>query len=242
MSARIALFRAREEAAGSARRLRRLGFSAVRLPVIAIASCTIAPAKTRYDAVVATSAKAFLSEAPVDRASPLFVVGAKTAREAAARGWRLAAPPAPDSDQLIATFERLIAPGAAVLYLAGRDRKAALEAALGATRSLEIVEAYAAEARKDWRPAEARKLASCEAALHYSPRSAALAARLADSAGLSECFAQIAHFCLSRDVADALNSAGAGKVFISDAPDETAMLATLSRAARIFPSHRPSRI
>ncbi len=68
MCARIALFRAREDAAGSARRLRRLGFSAVRLPVIAIAPCVIAPTKTSYDAVVATSAKAFLSEAPIDRA------------------------------------------------------------------------------------------------------------------------------------------------------------------------------
>ena len=242
MCARIALFRACEDAAGTARRLRRLGFSVVRLPVMAIVPHAIAPAKTRYDAVVATSAKAFLSEAPVDRAAPLFVVGAKTAREAEARGWRLGAPPAPDADRLIATLERLTAPGAEVLYLAGRDRKGALEAALRASRSLEIVEAYAAEARIEWRPAEARKLISCEAALHYSARSAALAARLADAGGLSECFAQIAHFCLSRGVADALNSAGAGNVFVSDAPDETAMLATLSRAARIFPSNRPSRI
>ena len=151
MTARIALFRAREDAAGSAARLRRLGFAVANLPVIEIAPLPFAPAKTRYDAVIATSAKAFLSDAPVERASPLFVVGARTARAAESHGWRLAAPPAPDAARLIEALERLMAPGASLLYLAGRDRKGGLEAALGATRALEIVEVYAAEAREAWR-------------------------------------------------------------------------------------------
>src|ERR1700690_2957050 len=97
MTARIELFRAREDAAGSAARLRRLGVAVANLPVIEIAPLPFAPAKTRYDAVIATSAKAFLSNAPVERASPLFVVGARTARAAESHGWRLAAPPAPDA-------------------------------------------------------------------------------------------------------------------------------------------------
>jgi uroporphyrinogen-III synthase len=236
MTARIALFRAREDAAGSAARLRRLGFAVANLPVIEIAPLPFAPAKTRYDAVIATSAKAFLSNAPVERASPLFVVGARTARAAESHGWRLAAPPAPDAARLIEALERLMAPGASLLYLAGRDRKGGLEAALGATRALEIVEVYAAEAREAWSPAEVRALAASAAALHYSAQSAALAARLAEAAELSGRFAAMAHICLSEDVAEPLKAIGAAQLFVADAPDEAALLATLSHAARVFPS------
>jgi uroporphyrinogen-III synthase len=238
MKARIALFRAREDAAGTAARLRRLGFAVANLPVIEFAPRPFAPAKTRYEAVVATSAKAFLSDAPVEKASPLFVVGVRTARAAESRGWRLAAPPAPDAARLVEALGRQTAPGASVLYLAGRDRKSALEAALGATRALEIVEAYAAEARESWSRGEIRALAACEAGLHYSARSAALAARLAEAAGLSGRFAAMAHVCLSEDVAEPLRAIGAARVFVAEAPEEAALLATLSHAARVFPSDR----
>lgn len=230
-AARIALFRAREDAAGSAARLRRIGFSVACLPVIEIAPRPFTPAKPRYDAVIATSAKAFLSDSAVDRTSPLFVVGARTARAAESRGWRLAAPPAADVDRLIDALERQTASGASILYIAGRDRKGALEAALGATRALEVVEAYAAEPRKGWGPAEVRALASSAAALHYSPRSAALAVRFAEAAGLSERFATIAHVCLSKDVADPLKAIRAAHVFVAATPDEPALFAALSRAS-----------
>jgi uroporphyrinogen-III synthase len=232
MAARIALFRARDDAAGSARRLQRLGFSVARLPVIKIAPLAFKPARKRYDAVVATSAKAFLRDAPLDSASPLFVVGAKTARAADLRGWRLAAPPASDVERLIETLERETMLGASLLYLTGRDRKGALEAALGATRDLEVVETYAAEARNEWSAAEAQALASCGAALHYSPRSAALAGRLAEAAGLSQHFGSMPHVCLSREVAEPLEAIGASRLFVAPSPDEPALLKTLSPALR----------
>jgi uroporphyrinogen-III synthase len=233
MAARIALFRARENAAASAARLRRIGFSVASLPVIEVAPRAHNPAKTRYDAVIATSAKAFIGDCPVDRASPLFVVGVTTARGAQARGWRLAAPPAPNVERLIDAFERETASGANLLYLAGRDRKDAVEAALGGTRVLEVVEVYAAEARKRWRAAEVRALASCDAALHYSPRSAALAARLAEAAGVSAVFLAMQHFCLSRGVAEPLEAIGA-HVVVAETPDEPALFAALSQVrARI---------
>ena len=168
MTARVALFRAREDARASAARLRRLGFSVACLPVIEIKARAVQPRQARYDAIVATSDKAFLSDAPCLRSSPLYVVGARTAREAEARGWRLASPPAPAAAELIDTLMRRLRPGASVLYLAGRDRKGAVETALGEEFALEIVETYAAEARSSWRPAEARALATCVAALHYS--------------------------------------------------------------------------
>ncbi len=238
----VALFRARDDAARSAARLGRLGWSVACLPVTEIAPLPIAPASARYDAVVATSARAFLVDPPIEASSPLYVVGARAARAAEARGWRIAAPPEPDAERLIERLRRDIRAGAKALYLAGRDRKPALEAALGAFCALEVVEAYAAEARAEWRPAEARALAACAVGLHYSRRSAALAARLAGRAGAAVHFAGMRHVCLSDDVAEPLRAIGAARIFIAERPDEAALFATLSGAQPVFHSHGASRI
>ena len=96
----VALFRERKDANASAARLRRLGFSVACLPVIEIRTRPVQPQRSHYDAVVATSDKAFHDDGPLDTSSPLYVVGARTGRAAAARGWRLASPPAPDADDL----------------------------------------------------------------------------------------------------------------------------------------------
>ncbi len=242
MTARVALFRARDDAAGSAARVRRLGLSVACLPATETAPLRFTTAKARYDAIIASSAKAFLSDAPSDKASPLYVVGARTARAAEARGWRLASPPAPTAERLIGILKSRLAPRASVLYLAGRDRKSALEADLSGFCALEIVEAYAAEARGSWRPAEVRSLASCVAALHYSRRSATLAARLAQASGVAGHFLTMRHVCLSPDVAEPLEAIGAGHIRVADAPDEPALLAALSLGVRGFPSHWASRI
>jgi uroporphyrinogen-III synthase len=242
MTARIALFRSRGDAAGSAVRLRRLGLSVACLPAIEVTPLGFTPARARYDAVVATSARAFLNDAASDKTIPLYVVGVRTARAAKARGWRLAAPPAPDAAGLNGTIKTRLAPGASVLYLAGRDRKSALESALAGFCVVEVVEAYAAIARDAWRPGEVRALASCVAALHYSRRSAALAAILAQKAGLAAHFLTMRHICLSRDVAEPLEALGAARVFVADALDERALFATLSRALRGFSSRKASRI
>ena len=129
-----------------------------------------------------------------------------------------------------------------MLYLAGRDRKGAIEAALSERFALEIVEAYAAEARLSWRPAEARALASCVAALHYSRRSAALAAELAKISGEAERFLELRHFCLSGDVAEPLAALGAAHIAIAETPDEAGLFHALSRDLRGFPSLGASRI
>ncbi len=239
---RVALFRAREDAAGSAARLSRLGFAVASLPAIECVPLAFALRRARYDAVIATSGKAFASDALADRASPLFVAGARTARAAEARGWRLAAEPAPDSARLVEILKETIPPGAAVLYLAGRDRKPTLEAALGGFCALEIVEAYVVEARKRWRRAEIRALDACAAALHYSRRSAFIAAELAETAGAGARFRLMSHVCLSDDVASPLAAFGAADIRIAAKPEEAALFATLMGAAPLFPSLSPSRI
>src|SRR5262249_36975269 len=158
---------------------------------------TAHPGHDRYDAFVATSARALACSPPPQGAAPLYVVGARTARAAQASGWRLAPPPAPDAAGLVETLRRDLPPGARVAYLAGRDRKPTLEAALRDSCVLEVIETYAARARASWDAAEIRALASCSAALHYSRRSAALAGRLAEASRLAERFLALRHVCLS---------------------------------------------
>jgi uroporphyrinogen-III synthase len=236
---RIALFRERRDANASAARLRRFGFSAVCLPVIEIQTSPVRPRRTRYDAVVATSDKAFHADCPSDTSSPLYAVGARTGHAAEALGWRLASPPARDADELVRTLAGALKPGASVLYLAGRNRKEAIEAALS---GVEIVEAYTAEARAAWRPAEARSLASCVAALHYSRRSAGLAAALAKTAGMKACFLKLKHVCMSRDVAEPLQEIGATRIEIAETPDEAGLFRRLRQERGGFPSRGSSRI
>lgn len=242
MTARVALFRARQDARVSAARLRRLGFSVACLPAIEIRAQAVRPRQSRYDAVVATSDKAFLGDGPCDKSSPLYVVGARTGRAAQARGWRLAAPPARRAAELIERLTSALRTNASVLYLAARDRKGAIEAALSGTFALETVEAYAAEARLSWRPREARALASCVAALHYSHRSAALAAELAKVSGEAERFRELRHFCLSGDVAEPLKALGAARIAVAETPDEAGLFHVLCRDLRGFPSLGTSRI
>jgi uroporphyrinogen-III synthase len=238
----IALFRERTDASATAARLRRLGCSVACLPAIEIRTSPVRPQRPRYDAVIATSDKAFHADGSPDTSSPLYVVGARTGRAAEARGWRLALPPALDADQLIKTLSGALKPRASVLYLAGRDRKEVIEAALTVAFSLEVVEAYAAEAREAWRPAEARALASCVAALHYSRRSASLAAALAKAAGAEAAFLALNHVCLSRDVAEPLQAVGATRVAIAETPDEAALFRRLREALGGFASLESSRI
>jgi uroporphyrinogen-III synthase len=242
MRARVALFRARRDAAVSAARLRRLGFSVVCLPAIEIRPRAIRPGRSRYDAVVASSGAAFLGEGPSDTSSPLIVVGARTGRAAKARGWRLAFPPAPDAARLTEILKSALKPGASVLYLAGRDRKDTIEAALETAFALEVVEVYAAEPREAWRPAEARALASCAAALHYSRRSAGLAAALAKGSGAESHFLELMHVCLSRDVAEPLEAAGAARIATAETPDEAGLFRALCGRLCGFPSIGASRI
>jgi uroporphyrinogen-III synthase len=224
--ATVALFRAEGDAAETADRLAALGFACVRLPAIEPRPLAAAPRLGRYDAVLATSANAFLASPPVAPGAPLFVVGSRAGRAAEAAGWRLGAPPAPDAEALAATLVQRLAPGARLLYLAGRDRKPVLEAALAGVYALETAEVYVAEARPAWPTQEARALRDANAALHYSRRSAAQAAELAERSGVAAPFRALRHVCLSQDVAEPIVALG-GETVVAATPDEPALLAAL---------------
>ena len=231
----VALLRAREDAVRSAALLRAHGFDVALAPATWVRPTGAAPPAARFDAVAATSAKAIALLAPAARGAifglPLYVVGGRAADAAAATGLALAQPPAPNVAALSATLSERLAPQARVLYLAGRDRKPALEAALreiGARTTL--LDVYVAEARDAWSEGEAGALAACEAVLHYSRRAAVLAVALAARAGLNARFGAMAHVCLSEDVAEPLRDAGWPRVVCADAPTEARLVAALEGA------------
>ena len=152
----------------------------------------------------------------------------KRAREA---GLALAGEPAADASALAERLVRTLPPGARLLYLAGRDRKPALEAALAAAGLVvHAVELYAADAREAWSAREAGAVAGCDGALHYSRRTAALSLALAARAGLAERFRALLHVCLSAEVAEPLAADGATRIAVAAAPDEAHLLAALERA------------
>jgi uroporphyrinogen-III synthase len=161
---------------------------------------------------------------------PFFAVGARTAeaaRLAGATQVRQGAGSAHDLADLIAAE----APARSrILYLAGRVRKADLEQELEARGLIVLVqETYTVQALDTMPASLVDLLRSQEPAvmLHYSRRSAEVAVELAAAVGLTESFQGLSHRTLSKDVAEALQRAGAKDVIVSVRPDEDSLFATL---------------
>lgn len=219
----VALFRVAEDAAATCERLAARGFEAALAPVTQIVALANAPPAGPFDFAVATSAKAFAFGAGATLGGlPLFVVGEKTAQAARRAGLD----PSAAADDVAAL--RALLPQGRALYLAGRDRKPDLEAALAGR--VAVVEVYAAQARAGWRPEEAEGVACATAALHYSARGAALAAALAARAGVGPAFLRLTHVCLSRETAAPLAGAGAARALWPRRPTEEALLDVLESA------------
>ena len=235
MVRRIALMRAEDDSEATAAELAARGFEAVIAPAIEIRALPTAPPQERFDALIATSPRAIWALSEADRARlapiPLHVAGARAARAAREAGIALIGEPADAAGALAERLARTSPPGARLLYLAGRDRKPTLEAALAAAGFfVQAVELYAAEAREAWSAREASAVAGCDGALHYSRRTAALAVGLAARAGLAERFRALLHVCLSADVGEPLAADGARRIVAAAVPDEAHLLAALERA------------
>lgn len=233
---RILLTRAEADAAGTAAILERRGHEAVLAPVTEIRPTGAAWPPGRFDGVVATSRHALAAPgAEIDRGLPVFAVGQSTAAAARAAGFRDVRIGAGDAAGLAGLLRLTLPRPARLLYLAGRDRKAALEPALGAAGyEVSTVEVYAAEAVVAWPAAalDALREHRIDAVLHYSRRSADLAVALAHRAGLEDAFLLLRHICLSGDCAEILMERRAASVAIADRPDEEALLAALDAARR----------
>jgi len=223
----ILILRAEEDALRTAEKLRQCGFNSILSPVIKIyATHTKAP-KAEYDALIASSAKAFETADEIDCFSHLTVhaVGAKTAMSARNKGF---------DPEIVAGNAEAILPlllqkyhkPTHFLYLAGRDRQSFLEDGLQqAGHIITLHEVYKAEAAQRLTQ-EAENLLrgnQLSAALHYSKRSVEIFIQLVAKAQLSANLNNIDHFALSKDVAHPLELMQLS-AYVADKPNETQLL------------------
>ena len=222
----VALFRARDDARASAAALQPRGVAVALAPVTEVVATGAAAPEGPFAFALASSAHALALASPealtAARGLPLYVVGGKTAA-AAARVGLAAHMTAPDVAALVPAL-----PEGRALYLAGRDRKPDLEAALAGR--LAVVVVYEARARAGWDEDEARGVAAASAALHYSERSAELAIRFAEQAGCAAAFRRLPHVCLSRAVAEKLAAFGVTRALWPQTPAQEPLFDTLEAA------------
>ncbi len=230
---RILVTRPDPDAERTAAALAARGHAAVPAPVTAIRRQAAVLPSGPVQALAATSHHAFGDlGADFERFLPVYAVGRRTAEAARAAGFRDVRTGTGDASGLGDLLRLTLPRPARLIYLAGRDRKPALEEAMSAAGyEASVVETYAAEALAEWPPAVVEALRSSdteiEAALHYSRRSAELALSLADRAGLTDAFLRLRHVCLSEDCAEPLRARGAPAVAVAARPDEDALLALL---------------
>ncbi|ATQ67578.1 MULTISPECIES: uroporphyrinogen-III synthase [Methylosinus] len=240
---RVLVTRARDDAERTAEKLRRLGHEPILAPVTEIVATGAAIPRESFDAVLATSARA-LRHAGEDvetlRDVPLYVVGARTAEAARARGLHVEAS-ASDVAGLIALLRERFPTPRRFLYLAGRDRKDALEEFLRScgheTRVVEIYHAQETAAL----PADALAAMACgeiDVVLHYSARSAALFLALTQGRVEARRIEAVAHLALSADVARVLRGAGCTHVRVASSPNEDSLLQS-SRAPPVVSRRAP---
>nr|WP_255679632.1 uroporphyrinogen-III synthase [Methylocystis sp. WRRC1] len=222
--------RAREDAARTSEKLRALGFEPVLSPVLEIVATEATIPSGEYDAVLASSAKGVECAGNISAllGMPLHAVGAKTAKAAETRGWR------PDivagnAEAILPLLLARYAQPAHFLYLAGRDRQAALEAGLRAAghrvTAIDVYEARAATALGE----DARRALAAgdiDIALHYSRRSVEIFLALAEAVGLTPRLGGVTHLALSDDVATPLRAI-ALEPRVAQKPNEERLLALL---------------
>jgi uroporphyrinogen-III synthase len=224
---RLLVTRPEPDATRSANLLRALGHDVLVAPVLMTQTIEVEIAGP-YAAVLMTSANAARAAAHTHlRQLPVFAVGDRTAEAARAGGHASvvsAGGALPELVQLIATH--LGASSGRLLYLAGEDRSGDLGGELAAHGiTVDTVVVYRALAAEKLPPelGEALSAGQLDAALHYSPRSAATLRRLAGEAGAVNALLGLTHYCLSEAVAAPLRDAGAQRILVAPRPDETAL-------------------
>lgn len=196
----------------------------------------------RYGGVILTSAnaiRAIVAHPMLARLLnlPTFVVGARTAQ--AARDAGFANLHSAESDA--AALRELIAANvaakkrSALLYLAAADVSRDLGGELGlrgiTVKSLPVYRmAELDDFAQPVRDAFARH--AIDAVLHYSRRTALAFVSAARRAGLEISALALPQVCLSEPIAAALRDAGASRLIVAKAPNETELLDALEQALR----------
>ncbi len=233
---RVLVLRPEDGARRTAARLEALGHEAICAPLIEPAATGENPPAGDFDALIATSAQAFRFAPPERLAAlagrPLLCVGARTAQAAREAGFSSVAIEAPDAVRLL---ERIAAERPArdrYLYLAGRDRKPALEDGLRAA-GCEMAPWIVYEARATHALPDAARAAieqgRVDAALHFSARTAEIFCEQVAFAGLEAQARALLHVAISADAARGLEPLAPPRLKVSAAPDEAHMLRELGR-------------
>ena len=187
-----------------------------------------------FDAIVVTSANAVPAlQGAALRGLPVFAVGARTAVLAARAGLGPVIEGPGEGAGLAAPLRRDLGPGARLLHAAGAERKPEPAASLAAGGyALTTFVAYEAVALPVLPEPAAAALGggALDAALHYSRRTAATALALAEAEGHGGAFSRLRHYCLSGDVAEALEAAGVPVHFVAARPREADLLDGLGPA------------
>ncbi|MDE2017149.1 MAG: uroporphyrinogen-III synthase [Hyphomicrobiales bacterium] len=233
---RVLVTRAEDFAAATAERLAAAGHEALLAPATEIARLDAPVPPGPFDALAATSARAPMSLAsgalPAFADTPFYAVGEATAAAARRSGFGSVRAGEGDGAALARRIVGDLGPGARVLLLAGEDRKPDFEAALAAAGvECEVLEVYAARERSGWNAGEAASVVRAEAALHHSQRSAALALRLAQGAGVSAAFRRLLHVCISIPASAPLREAGCARISVARRPTDAEMVRALSPTA-----------
>jgi uroporphyrinogen-III synthase len=201
-------------------------------PVLAIRPSRDAPPPGTFAGIVLTSANGVPALAEAHRGIPVFAVGRRTAARAGAAGFGPVIEGPGEASGLAALVAERLPAGARLLYLAGAERKPEPAAAL-AKAGFQVTTHVAYRAEAVALLPEAAGLAlgghALDAALHYSRRSAATAYSLSEEAGHGGAFRALDHYCLSADVAGALEEAGIAVHFVAAQPREAVLLDGLAR-------------
>ena len=233
---RLLITRPEPDASRTAQSLRARGHEVLVAPLLATLTIA-ADVAGSYDGVLMTSANAARAVTAHPRRSeltrlPCFTVGARSAEAARAAGF--ANPVSAEGalgdlvEVVAARFDR----AARLIYLAGEDRAGDLAGDLakrGITIETRVI--YRAVAAEKIPPhlTQALRDNTVDGALHYSRRSAATLLALAESAGALNALLNLAHYCLSDEVAAPLRNAGAARVSVAPRPDEAALIGLLDR-------------
>ena len=232
---RLLVTRLEPDATRTAQTLRERGHEVMVAPLLSMQTID-ADLAGPYGAVLMTSANAARAITTHKRSAelrglPAYAIGSGTAdvaREAGFASVESAEGALVDLVRLIAS--RFAGGCAPLLYLAGEDRAGDLAGELAgrgiAVETAVIYRAVAAE-RLPAELAQALSVARLDGALHYSRRSATTLIELSRSAGVLNALLNLAHYCLSGDVALPWRNAGAGRISVASRPDEMGLIGLL---------------
>ncbi|HET9904402.1 MAG TPA: uroporphyrinogen-III synthase [Xanthobacteraceae bacterium] len=233
---RLLVTRPEPDAARTATALQNRGHQVLLAPLLRMQPTEARFGLGPFAGVLATSANALRAIAAHRKREELLglvlvTVGQRTAQAGREIGFRDVRSADGDARDLVAlaaaVFRGTTRP---LLYLAGEDQAADLSGLLGA-RGFKVRTAitYKAEAVKAFPDSALAALAEerVDGVLHYSRRTAETYVQCADAADIRRAAMAPVHYCLSREIAAALQAGGARSLRVAERPDEPALFRLL---------------